>query len=219
MSESIPIGENKKQIALGCDWDEAAHQKAQAEEAFTYAAADFRRRVSQSYEPYFGKENEAGWVFFALASKPVPGETAEYNTDREILIIRQPVPGHPALTIRILTNETFGSLENGNILTEDFILDHENDAQYFIDALAFKDHTPQLPSFSTLFCFDQGKLQLINSCPLPPLIYVSADDKDGAGSLPFGHYKNIQDKIDALEYGVALLGEVENLTPDKWSGN
>lgn len=214
MSESIPVGDGKKKIAE--NWDGVAHQNAQLEEAFTHRAAEFRQGIFQAYDKYFGDKDSASWVYFTIPSKPVPGEPSEYNTDREILIMRYQADESQIPVIRILTNETFGSTKEGNILSEDFILDHENDAQYFIDALALNDHVPQLSSLATIFLFSDDKLVLDNLRVFPVILDAT---KEEIGILPFGHFKNIEDKLDALDYGFGLLAEVKGLVPDRCSAS
>lgn len=214
MSEAAPHGGGKNEY-LG-EWDEQAHQRAELEAAIVYKTAEVRGATEGILSKYVDLGNKWTWAYYRLPAKPAPGFPSLYNTDREILIIRQLAPAPKPPDIRIFTNELVGPPEQENVLTEDFVLDPDNDSQYFIDVVGNKNKVPELPSFSPIFYIDpdnQPRLFNVRGFPPMPKVFISTEDK--RNSTPFGHYSNPLDKLASLDFGGGLLAEVMNEEPDK----
>lgn len=207
MTEAAPKSGGTNENLIG--WDSEEHWHAELEAKYIHDAAEFRRGVIGYLKNNIDSDKDWLWANYKLPAKPAPGEPALYNTNREILVIcKKNGPDHFPL-IRILTKELFDPSETCSFLTEDFVLDHENDAQYFIDTAIIENGAVLNPTLSSFFMIGPDGPQLFNCQPFPPMpgICISADDPRAI--LPFGHYKNIGDRIDSLDFGNGLLSEIK----------
>lgn len=211
MAEAYP--QNKSQDPNIGGWSVPANMEAELESAFILKAAAFRRKVFPKIETFYPDNIINKWLYFLLPSKPVPGQVHDYNQDRRILLYIQKPKGPKPPTIRLLSNELFGSVENGRMLSEDFILDCDNDAQYFVDFAVVKDNLVQPNTQSPIFYPRKNGLMLWNCREFPPIDSDGQTEEDSRVYLS-GCYKNIYDKFDALDFGNSLFSEIDSLYPD-----
>lgn len=213
MGEFYP--QNKKQESDIENYGAPANINAELVSAFTLKAAELRRKVFPKLRTFYADDITNKWLYFLLPSKAEPGQTQEYNLNRKILLYIQESRDQKPPTIRILSNELFGTVEDGQVFSEDFILDGDDDAQYFIDAAVTKNNRIQPGTNSVIFYPQKGELMLWNVRLFPPACKFQGIESD-IYSYPLGHYKNTYDKFDALEFGSSMFNEIRQLTPHSW---
>lgn len=214
MSEAAPHGGGKNEYMDG--WDERAHQKAELEATTVHKTAEVRHTADEIMGKYVDLSNHWVWLYYRLPAKPAPGFPSIYNLNREILILRYAESSKARANIRILTNERISPHGEDSIFTEDFVLDNDNDAQYFIDALDNENRAGKKPTYSPIFYIENEAPRLINVRGYPPMLRFAVSDTDRRSAMPFGHYSHQEDKLDALNFGSELLAEVYREDPVSW---
>jgi hypothetical protein len=183
-----------------------------------------RRRIDEGKElrdATFGLFNRMGgvqpginWAIFEVPRRSPWNSEYEDSIDREILVVidaREPLS---YADIRIISNEPFKRGEDHRqYLTEDFTLDHEHDAQFFVDAVELGNDGElcNKESHSILFWEDEDEGMLV------AMNYADFTQTHSVGSkrrkitvYPFGDPTNELDQLDALASARQLLAEVEH---------
>ncbi|HSX36701.1 MAG TPA: hypothetical protein VLG13_01095 [Patescibacteria group bacterium] len=207
----------------------------------------FRADVFGKLAIHDAMKNGMGWAVFNADSFD-EGSLAMGDGDRQILVISyllnnipRRIYNRPVPLVRLIANEIImGEEGNYGMLTTDFGLDGEDDAQYFIDSISTHDsegmvgvpeieilipgqnETEAAPSpvqsLSPVIVIDEfEQIRIGNSqgsfAPGGNVVQEFAPFDTENGCLPFGHFSCFEDKIQALAIGRELLGSILDLEP------
>ena len=202
--------------------------------AYFQQVTDFRTSVFQLLRKHRAIKNGEGWATFE--TNPDPGSLMAADGNVEVLVcslITSPAPervrAYAVPTIRIVTNESIvGRRDDGDYssttLTQDFVLDEDNDAAYFVDAREPDNESDDEESEQSSLAIAQTQAplfmvldgQLLTSrgfqdefCQVEPL----GDASDYANIFPFGMFEGMEDKIHALAVGRDIVRLIANLEP------
>lgn len=188
---------------------------AEAEEKWIYDVRQFREDVFAKLVRYGALQNGNGWATFDIFKDLSAG--AGISSNREILLLTGNHPsaqskgGANVPAIRILVNEKYSHTSVARFLTEDFTLDHEDDAQYFIDAFNVTNGKATNTQYAPIFDTKMDRLLLFNFRPSTPCEPLRVEKLGEV--LPFGNNKNFADKNYALERAKTILAEVSGIEP------
>ena len=158
-----------------------------------------------------------GWAVYDL-NEGEHGAVAMADGQNDALVLLNGSPcgkiidGHILADIHIITNEIIADLNGQHrILTTDFTLDGDNDAQYLVDGV-FADSNTLSTKYGALFIVEDGQLRIINR-PLPYFTIPPPLQAEGQELYPLGHFNSLYDKIDALDHAVGVMSTLQHLKP------
>jgi hypothetical protein len=197
--------------------------EALIEEKYIHDAAAFRRRVFDRFLGLTGEQRAINWMKFDVDPFAMPNASDTYTSQREILVLSTRSLRRRPPAIRIITNELYEGAQATHqndsepaklvqIMSEDFILDSDGDAQFSINA-CLNDAKDLHTTGTVLYNFDnEGTMFLSNNFKHFPKIGALENDNDEA-LVPFGMCTRLADKVAALEDGQRIFAETESAYP------
>ncbi len=152
-----------------------------------------------------------------------------------VCVMRTAEPGEAVdckQSIRIITNELINTEENDKWLAIDFTADEVDDTQYFVGV--FDLESPNYPEMEMIPGSEKMQQVADGKSPIPlvplfnlkddkitlsqnfqvftPAVAIPVEGKNESVA-PFGSYEFIEHKVQALDVGVELLGQIAELEP------
>lgn len=170
----------------------------------------FREAIKNKMDPYIGPDR--GWLHYEYQHvNPVSGE---FET-KQVVLIRLPSEGKRSSKkdsppmIKIVTNETFEYRDEKHCLSEDILIDYDNDALYYVDACMLEGPEKEEFEFSEALPFEvhgDDRIHFPDFQWVPPHTNI-AEDGDPL-VIPFGVYSCREDNQYALKKAWEILSEV-----------
>ncbi len=161
-----------------------------------------------------GMQPGFNWAVYNLQPKFAPGYELDEDMEREILLVIDTRDPELTPSIRILTNEGFDVDDHTQYLIDDFTLDFEDDADYFINTAVELDNG-KLSDDVPLFVVDDGELVVENFADFTASYGLSETvwhrrrrQTVKAAANPFGLIEDQFDQLDALAAAQAILAEI-----------
>ncbi|CAN5433283.1 hypothetical protein BH10PAT3_BH10PAT3_0840 [soil metagenome] len=209
MPEAEYVADNLVELESSMAWL-AAH--GHYEDTLHVFRADVFRLLSK-HSAISGGE---GWAFFEIPQEPDGGSVA-ILPNKDLVILFESVKLKKSKLpkrvphIRITSSERIGVDDGEEYVSTDVCVDQEDDAQYIVGSFPVRPSVSYESSVVPLFFVAaDGNLVSANFHGYPSM--PSLTESNGK-LLPFGHYNNLLDKVDALDVARSLLGEVMDIVP------
>lgn len=179
-------------------------------------AASFRMLALNILQKHDAVHKGSGWVIFDINTEN-DGSVTKLDEERYVLLLvdfDEVYKTRPL--VRVITNQQIqltGEIENKDaepqFMTWDFMIDSNNNAQYYLSATDDEDYDE---SFGARFeVNEEGELGLsCNTTTVPPL----GTSRYGSEYVhPFGHFSNPNDSLYALSLASTILEDVTDKLP------
>jgi hypothetical protein len=193
-------------------------REANLEQRRVEEGGELRIAVFRLFDSLGGIEEGINWAIFQVPRKSSWNSEYEEGTEREILVVVDYRDTSSFADIRIITNEPFKRGEDRmQFLTEDFTLDHEHDAQFYVDAIELIEGggIESRDSHSIIFGVDIDEYEDGDEVTLIASNYADYTQthsirakKPRQEISPFGNPGDELDQLDALASARSLLAEI-----------
>jgi len=219
MSESVPGGTNPALVKRGLRFEFSQSEAANLQELHTRRTAEMRGTIFSIFQHLTGlRPGAVNWAIYDVPPRATEHYEPDEDATRQILIIVDATDVTSIPNIHIITNEDYEVGSHDQVLTEDFTLTHDHDAQFFVDATGrggeepYDEHTT-----SSLFWLDNdGNLVVTNYKDFTEDNGLNPWGPDDDPIHPFGLDDYVFDQLDALGAGRGLLDEIASAEPLYW---
>jgi len=213
MSEIIPLHDWLPDNELS---ELAEQNRGVLEQKYLADIAVLRAQVCIELEKNDAFHDGCGWALYHVESGPEPQEGLRevliYVTKDHTKDITKPAD------VRFFVNQLFKSDEGrANYLTEDVLVDNEDDSQYMPGMAEVKsDGTLSgRHGLTPIFMVRGGQLSIYFATASTPwdTYKYQVNGLHEYSVTPFGHYRNLHDRVFALEKAESIFLETKGLAP------
>ena len=192
----------------------AEDSQERARQSFEKQASFLRMRFLDLFHKNMTVElDNPNWMLYEvpLRESELP---AGANATRELVLMAYKTGTNPDFTFRIFSNDFYvAPTKRSQFMSEDFILDFANDAQYCIRVTGTRKRELRRQHVPIFQLKDDRTIQFATIPSFAEIGYVQSGADGLPAIFPFGDMRDINDKIASLHMAHDLLSEVARLVP------
>ncbi len=183
----------------------------------------FRSLLFAKFGQYVELGNEPYWMLFRSTEQEGDGATLDRPQRSVLICLAPPRQGKasslPMRTVQIYANEYIAADNDAFILTEEVVIDFENDSIFSLDFARVESGSTYEAARGLIFGFSEESGLGINHAPRkdmePTVLYI--DGNLPSRTSPFGKLYSIEDYIFNLDRALEIFSSVQNAEPQAFA--